>query len=74
MIEKRKPTGNVGPYCEQMQVLNDWQIVPLPDVEPLRIEEEKFGDAQGHVAGSARVRRRALVDQLRSKCVCEWVN
>ncbi|EXJ67821.1 uncharacterized protein A1O5_09167 [Cladophialophora psammophila CBS 110553] len=74
MVEKRKPDNNVQPYCQQMQVLNNWQIMPIPDVPTICIKESDYG-----APTSATSRRRVMprrspntVEQLGSNCICEW--
>ncbi|KAL2431457.1 hypothetical protein ABEF95_009228 [Exophiala dermatitidis] len=75
MVEKRKPQGNVPPYCQKMQVLNNWQIVPIPNVPTIAIQESEYSAAATATGGSRMaMRRRAddTVQQLGSNCVCEW--
>ncbi|RMZ80784.1 hypothetical protein DV737_g2868, partial [Chaetothyriales sp. CBS 132003] len=47
MVEKRKPVGNVAPYCQQMQVLSNWQIVPITSVPTIAIQESDFAQPTG---------------------------
>jgi hypothetical protein len=75
MVEKRKPDNNVQPYCQQMQVLNNWQIMPIPDIPTICVEESDFSAAATPTAGSRRaVMRRddSTIQQLNSNCICEW--
>lgn len=74
MVEKRKPDDNVQPYCQQMQVLNNWQIMPIPDVPTICIEELDFGPIP---TGNSRMGKRGTdigttVQQLGSNCICEY--
>lgn len=74
MVEKRKPGDNVQPYCQQMQVLNNWQIVPIPTVSTIDIEESEYSAAAA-TAGSKRFMNKRSMDtvqQLGSNCICEW--
>jgi hypothetical protein len=74
MVEKRKPDDNVQPYCQQMQVLNNWQIMPIPDVPTICIEESDYKSAAA-TGDSRRTRRKRngdTVQQLASNCICEW--
>jgi len=80
MLEKRKPGQNIQPYCQQMQVLNDWQIMPIPGVPTICIEETEYPSAAAATAtGSSKrwFRRRDEDDTtalLESNCVCEWLS
>lgn len=84
MVEKRKPHDNIDPYCQQMQVLDNWQVVPIPGVDVVEIDEEEFEDYQ---QGTSKVRRshagrrglslakrdeEEIISDLESLCVCEW--
>jgi len=72
MVEKRKPDDNVPPYCQQMQVLNDWQIVPIPNVPTVAIAESEYS------ATATSARRRMVkrgpdaAQEMGSNCICEW--
>ena len=71
MVEKRKPHNNIQPYCQQMQVLNNWQIVAIPDVPTICIEESEYNPAAS--TGGNKIRRGPdTVQQLGSNCICEW--
>ena len=74
MVEKRKPDNNVPPYCQQMQVLNNWQIMPIPTVPTICIEESNY--IQATSTGSSRMARRkrdsSTVQELSSNCLCEY--
>ena len=73
MVEKRKPNDNVQPYCQQMQVLNDWQIMPIPDVPTVSIEESDYSQAAATGDSRRAVKRNTdTVQQLSSNCLCEW--
>lgn len=74
MVEKRKPGVNIQPYCQQMQVLNNWQIMPIPDVPTIAIQESEFAPAAITGGSKRAVRRRApdTIQQLGSNCICEW--
>jgi hypothetical protein len=70
MVEKRKPSGNVPPYCQRMQVLADWQIVPREDNELIFINELEYATSPI----SSRVKKRDTTNELESNCVCEWLS
>jgi len=72
MVEKRKPADNVSPYCQQMQVLNNWQIMPIPDVPIIEIAETDY--SQDAATGNSRMMRKRgdTVQELGSNCICEW--
>ncbi|OAL36314.1 hypothetical protein AYO20_04472 [Fonsecaea nubica] len=75
MVEKRKPDNNVQPYCQQMQVLNNWQIMPIPNVPTVCIEESDYGTPTSGADSRRRMmskRSYNTVDQLGSNCICEW--
>ena len=87
MVEKRKPFGNIEPYCQQMVVLDDFVgIVPKPNGYIVNIEEEEFQNGQlPEPTGSSKrsdawlngrsLDRRDEYDvmgDLESFCVCEW--
>ncbi len=74
MLEKRKPSANVPPYCQQMQVLNNWQIMPIPNIPTIAIEEKDYaaatsGSKKRHAAPSES---SDTMQELGSNCVCEW--
>lgn len=81
MVEKRKPHSNIQPYCQQMQVLNDWQVMPIPDIPTILVEESEFAPAAATSAASNKMKRavnQALhkradtTMELESYCICEW--
>ena len=76
MVEKRKPKPNVQPYCQQMEVKPNWQIVPLPDVPTVCIEETEYSRAEPTGDSKRWVgrydRRSTSMDELESMCICEW--
>ena len=72
MVEKRKPDNNVSPYCQQMQVLNNWQIVPIPNIPTICVSESEYAPAAATGGGKKAVRRGDTIQQLGSNCVCEW--
>lgn len=84
MVEKRKPHDNIEPYCQQMQVLDNWQIVPIPGVDVVEIDEEEYEDfAEGTskmkrtIPGSngrslAKRGEDEIIADLESLCICEW--
>ena len=74
MVEKRKPDNNVQPYCQQMQVLNNWQIVPIPTIPTICIEENEYMPTSPSGGSRMAIRKRSsdTVQQLGSNCVCEW--
>lgn len=70
MVEKRKPHSNIQPYCQQMQVLNNWQIMPLPDVPIIQIEEAEYAQPTG--SRNRRIMKKDSTQELESNCICEW--
>ncbi len=66
MVEKRKPQSNIQPYCQQMEVKPNWQILPKPDIPTVCIEETEYSPAQP--SGDSR----SGVNELESMCICEW--
>jgi len=66
--EKRKPTGNIRPYCEQMQILDNLDIVPIGTVAQIPVPEVGAMDAPA----SRRLKRRD--DYLSQNCACEWIS
>lgn len=72
MVEKRKPFGNIEPYCQQMVVLDDFAgIVPKENGAIINIEEEEFSNYPyaSTVAGDSTA---DVIGDLESLCVCEW--
>jgi len=81
MVEKRKPLDpnevHVEPYCQKMQVLDNWEIVPIPTVETLCIEEIQYQSAASTGTTNKKARSddlRDVVLDLESYCVCEWTS
>jgi hypothetical protein len=82
MVEKRKPHDNIDPYCQQMQVLDSWQVVPIPGVDIIGIDEQEFDEYAGGpskrsnpgVNGQSLARRdeNDIIADLESLCICEW--
>ncbi len=74
MVEKRKPDDNVQPYCQQMQVLNNWQILPIPNVPTICVEESDYTTATATGGNKMARHKRSgnTVQQLGSNCICEW--
>jgi hypothetical protein len=77
MVEKRKPDDNVPPYCQQMQVLNDWQIVPIPTVATVAVDESEYSATPTPGRSKMTVRKRSsdasnAAQELGSNCICEW--
>ncbi len=68
--EKRKPGGNSAPYCQQMQVLDNNQIVPVPSVARILIQETEDIDAPYR----NRFRRRGDIEDVSRDCCCEWIS
>lgn len=78
MVEKRKPHSNVQPYCQQMTVKPNWQIVPKEDVPTICIEENQYSAEPTSIdkRGKERFARRndEYMAQLESLCICEWMS
>ena len=70
--EKRKPSDNVEPYCEQMQILDDLRIVPVGMVEQIPIPEEETSIEERSI--SQRLKLRSDASQPDEICACEWMN
>ncbi|ERF75254.1 hypothetical protein EPUS_00046 [Endocarpon pusillum Z07020] len=68
--EKRKPRGNVPPYCQQMQVLDSGEIVPVPYVAQISVQEIEDMDDDNQ----NRFRRRGDAEDLSRGCACEWIS
>jgi hypothetical protein len=79
MVEKRKPHSNVQPYCQQMEVKPNWQILPIPDVPTVCIEETEYsipeptGDSKRWL-NRYRSRGDDYTEKLESMCICEWMS
>ena len=72
MVEKRKPHSNVQPYCQQMQVLNSWQVMPIPTVPTVCIEETEYAQPTGSNKRWMQKKRGDSTQDLESMCICEW--
>lgn len=79
MVEKRKPADDsvdhVQPYCQKMQVLDDWSIVPIYSEPTICIEEVQYPTSTDN--GEKRLVRKAqrdVVSDLESYCICEWTS
>lgn len=66
--EKRKPSGNIKPYCQQMQILDNLDIVPKLEVAKISVPEVEDKDPPS----SKRMRRRG--DDVDQNCACEWMS
>jgi len=77
MVEKRQPLDpdvvHVEPYCQKMQVLDNWEIVPIPSVETINIEEIQYPTSKPN---NDKVKRfsRDIISDLQSFCICEWTS
>lgn len=78
MIEKRRPEDNTQPYCQRMQVLADWQVVPNEDNQMVFINESDYSTspatAGSRKRGLANLQVRETTNELKSNCVCEWMS
>lgn len=83
MVEKRQPSAPSGvqyvqPYCQMMQVLDDWSIVPIGTVSTIPINEIQYQTSTSLAApsGTSKVKRgqRDIVSDLESYCICEWTS
>ena len=67
--EKRKPENNTQPYCQQMRILNNGDIVVQEGVQIINVTETE--------PSSSNSRKRGVMDgstaALGSNCVCEWL-
>jgi hypothetical protein len=78
MVEKRKPQSNITPYCQQMEVMKDWAIVPKKGVPTVCIQETEYAQPSGASKRwtSPRFERRddSTVQEMQSMCICEWIS
>ena len=87
MVEKRKPKDPsepdyVLPYCQKMQVLDDWSIVPIMTVPTISIEEKQYATSTASSTSEGSNNKRLLrsrderdvVSDLESYCICEWTS
>lgn len=81
MVEKRKPFDpnevHVEPYCQKMQVLDNWDIVPVNTVETICIKEIQFPTPSLGLPNNRKAKRddlRDVVQDLESYCICEWTS
>lgn len=81
MVEKRKPLDadevHVQPYCQKMQVLDDWEIVPIPTVDTICIEEIQYPTSASTRTSNMKAKRddlRDVMSDLESYCICEWTS
>ncbi|KAL9106890.1 MAG: hypothetical protein Q9227_008138 [Pyrenula ochraceoflavens] len=93
--EKRKPANAPGgpgggpspqPYCQQMQVLNDGQVMPIAgnvikiqESEPSKVEEQWGGGGgwKGRFRLKGRDRElneRNVMGLAETNCCCEWLS
>ncbi|ETN46700.1 uncharacterized protein HMPREF1541_00887 [Cyphellophora europaea CBS 101466] len=82
MVEKRKPHDNIEPYCQQMEVQQDWSVTPYVGADTIEIDEAEFEDysppsAKRSTPGSRglSLKKRdenAIIGDLESLCICEW--
>lgn len=86
--EKRKPYGNIPPYCQQMQVLYDGTWNPAPNVPIVSIQEtEPSATAASSPTSTTAAKARRVRDvsdivpselekrqnPLESLCYCQWL-
>jgi len=81
MVEKRKPLDpnevHVQPYCQKMQVLDNCEIVAIPTVETICIEEIQYPTSASTGTSNKKAKRedlRDVVADLESYCICEWTS
>ncbi|MCJ1389170.1 hypothetical protein MMC18_002025 [Xylographa bjoerkii] len=79
--ERRNVTNGVQPYCQQMQILDDLSVVPLPNttssVTRVIIDENEFPAQRRSLADSTDpmdVRWRNRRRDSYSPCSCEWLS
>lgn len=70
--EKRKPSDNIEPYCQQMRILEDGRIIPIVGVEQIEIPEEEASIEEDSIPPRLMVRGDA--SQPNEICACEWMN
>ena len=86
--EKRKPAGNIAPYCQQMQILYDGTWNPASDVPTVSIQEtEPSATAASTPTSTTPAKARRVRDvsdivpselekrqnPLESLCYCQWL-
>lgn len=85
MVEKRKPADGgdpddyVQPYCQMMQVLDDWSIEPITTMPTVCIEEKLYATSTTSATNDKRALQprwveRDVVSDLESYCICEWTS
>lgn len=84
MVEKRKQNNTVHPYCQQMQVLDNYQIVPIAGAARVIINEISWtpSSATTSIWDTNNKRdsdhlvtlhkRDNLISELQSNCICDW--
>ena len=78
--ERRNATNSVQPYCQQMQILDDMSVVPLPNttsVTRITIDEDESTPERRSLDGSTEqldVRWRNQRRDSYSPCSCEWLS
>lgn len=84
MVEKRKQNNTVRPYCQQMQVLDNYQIVPIAGAAKVIINEISWtpSSATTSIWDTNNKRdpdhlvtlhkRDNLISELQSNCICDW--
>lgn len=85
MVEKRMPADAadqddyVKPYCQLMQVLDDWSIEAITTMPTICIEEKLYPTSTTTATNNKRALRRDwterdAVSDLESYCICEWTS
>lgn len=84
MVEKRKQNNTVRPYCQKMQVLDNYQIVPIAGAAKVVINEIPWTPNSpttsrwdtNNKRDLSRVlslhKRDNLISELESNCICDW--
>lgn len=74
IVEKRKTSGNIQPYCEKVFFHPDWTFQAVPGVEPICINENESpgGGSSGPANIQLRTYKRDSLGEIESNCACEW--
>jgi hypothetical protein len=72
--EKRKAYGNVQPYCQQMQILDNQDIVVRGEVPQIPVPEDPGMDGVRKRSWEKRkLEARDTYDDLQRNCACLWM-
>ncbi len=69
MEDKRHPNPNIAPYCQQMDILYDGQIVPSSSGAMLYFDEVEPAPSTNSKRGS----NDGSMSSLNTECACVWL-